>query len=85
MINWLKYIRRLQILRISHLTLTVPPETPQITTMDGKVLKELVGPYNEGDSLQLMCTTNGGKPKPSLSCKSRIVLCLLVLPIEIGS
>lgn len=48
---------------------SVPPETPQITTMDGKILKELVGPYNEGDQLQLMCTTNGGKPKPSLTCK----------------
>ncbi len=38
----------------------VPPEEPQIVDMDGNELKGLIGPYNEGDELKLICTTNGG-------------------------
>lgn len=39
----------------------VPPEEPQITDLDANELKGLVGPFNEGDELKLICTTNGGK------------------------
>ena len=48
------------------LKVIVPPEEPVITDLDGNELKGLVGPFNEGDELRLLCTTNGGK------CRSRI-------------
>lgn len=38
----------------------VPPEEPQITDTDGNEMKGLIGPFNEGDELRLVCTTNGG-------------------------
>lgn len=39
----------------------VPPEDTTITDVDGNELKGLIGPYNEGDELKLICTTEGGK------------------------
>ncbi|RWS32021.1 protein turtle B-like protein [Leptotrombidium deliense] len=48
------------------LKVIVPPEEPRILSAHGKQLKGLVGPFNEGDRLTLICTTNGGKPRPSL-------------------
>ncbi|CAG2160223.1 unnamed protein product [Oppiella nova] len=41
------------------LKVIVPPEEPLIVDMDGNELKGLIGPYNEGDPLKLICTTNG--------------------------
>ena len=38
----------------------VPPEEPQIADTDGNELKGLIGPFNEGEELRLVCTTNGG-------------------------
>lgn len=43
------------------LKVIVPPEEPLITDLDGNELKGLVGPFNEGDELRLICNTNGGK------------------------
>lgn len=42
-------------------TVTVPPDDPVITDVDGNDMKGLVGPFNEGDELKLLCISNGGK------------------------
>ncbi|KAI1309375.1 hypothetical protein HDE_00025 [Halotydeus destructor] len=49
------------------LKVIVPPEEPVISDMDATELKGLVGPFNEGDELKLICTTTGGKPRPALT------------------
>ena len=49
------------------LKVIVPPEEPVITDLDGNELKGLVGPFNEGDELRLLCTTNGGECRSSFS------------------
>lgn len=49
------------------LKVIVPPDEPVITDMDGNELKGLVGPFNEGESLRLLCSSSGGKPRPSLT------------------
>lgn len=46
----------------------VPPDVPQITGTDGKPLKDLIGPFNEGEPLQLLCITNGG------SCQLKLMI-----------
>lgn len=45
----------------NHCSSPVPPEEPVISDMDGTELKGLVGPFNEGDELKLVCSTNGGE------------------------
>ncbi|XP_035206372.1 nephrin-like [Stegodyphus dumicola] len=47
-------------------TVVVPPGAPIIKDYNGKVLSAVIGPYNEGDSLHLICQAEGGKPPPSL-------------------
>ena len=49
------------------LKVIVPPEEPVITDEEGNELKGLVGPYNEGDSLRLVCVASGGQPRPALT------------------
>ncbi|XP_074593434.1 uncharacterized protein LOC141849125 isoform X6 [Brevipalpus obovatus] len=49
------------------LKVIVPPEEPMITDTQGNDLKGLIGPFNEGDELRLICVTVGGKPRPSLT------------------
>lgn len=39
----------------------VPPDEPVITDEEGNELKGLVGPYNEGESLRLLCSATGGE------------------------
>lgn len=49
------------------LEIITPPEKPVIR--DGssdEILSTLIGPFNEGDRLLLVCETFGGKPKPEL-------------------
>ncbi|KAG8188948.1 hypothetical protein JTE90_016615 [Oedothorax gibbosus] len=46
--------------------MAVPPGVPIIKDTNGEVLTGIVGPYNEGESLHLICETEGGKPSPSL-------------------
>lgn len=41
-------------------TFTVPPEEPIISSTVGTDLKGLIGPFNEGDELKLVCVTVGG-------------------------
>ncbi|XP_022245193.1 neural cell adhesion molecule 1-like [Limulus polyphemus] len=49
------------------LKVIVPPKEPIIVDENGKQLKGLVGPFNEGQSLTLTCSVTGGKPRPSLT------------------
>ena len=39
-----------------------------ITDEDGNDLKDLVGPYNEGESLRLVCSASGGECHLSDRC-----------------
>ena len=49
------------------LKVIIPPEEPVITDLTAGELKGLVGPYNEGDPLRLLCTSSGGQPRPVLT------------------
>ncbi|XP_022258478.1 synaptogenesis protein syg-2-like isoform X2 [Limulus polyphemus] len=49
------------------LKVIVPSGEPVITDSQGQKLKGLIGPVNEGDSLELTCQVAGGKPRPSLT------------------
>ncbi|XP_076325205.1 protein turtle-like isoform X2 [Tachypleus tridentatus] len=52
---------------ISDLSVIVPPNKPVITDVNENVLESLVGPYNEGDSLTLICESEGGEPPASVT------------------
>ncbi|GFT53672.1 nephrin [Nephila pilipes] len=47
-------------------SVAVPPGVPIIKDYNGKMLSGIIGPFNEGDSLHLICEAEGGKPIPSL-------------------
>ncbi|XP_076324835.1 neural cell adhesion molecule 1-like [Tachypleus tridentatus] len=49
------------------LKVIVPSGEPVITDGQGRKLNGLVGPFNEGDSLDLNCRVRGGKPRPSVT------------------
>ncbi|EEC20032.1 sidestep protein, putative, partial [Ixodes scapularis] len=49
------------------LILFIPPGEPVILDEDGKQLQGLVGPFNEGDPLQLTCQVDVGKPRPAVT------------------
>ncbi|RWS19747.1 lachesin-like protein, partial [Leptotrombidium deliense] len=49
------------------LKLILPPEKPVIMNSNGKTLSTLIGPYNEGDRLVLICEVNSGNPPPSVT------------------
>ncbi|XP_067127541.1 protein turtle homolog B-like [Centruroides vittatus] len=55
--------------RYSSVTLKVfvEPEKPVIKDSFGEIQQSLIGPYNEGDALVLICEVTGGKPLPSLT------------------
>ncbi|GFR14695.1 nephrin, partial [Trichonephila clavata] len=44
-----------------------PPKKPIITDQNGEILESLIGPYNEGDNLHLICESEEGKPLPSVT------------------
>lgn len=50
-----------QLLIIIIFIISVPPGVPIIKDYNGKVLSGVIGPYNEGDSLHLICQAEGGK------------------------
>lgn len=52
---------------VINLKVIVPPGEPVILDEDGKQLQGLVGPFNEGDPLQLTCQVDVGKPRPSVT------------------
>ncbi|GBM48920.1 hypothetical protein AVEN_18422-1, partial [Araneus ventricosus] len=45
----------------------VPPGKPEIRDNLGKNVQGVIRTYNEGDSLYLICESQGGKPPPALS------------------
>ncbi|XP_076310486.1 protein turtle-like [Tachypleus tridentatus] len=49
------------------LDVIVPPRETIIMDKYGQRLKDLIGPYNEGTSLLLICEADGGKPPPGLT------------------
>ncbi|KAG0419491.1 hypothetical protein HPB47_004070 [Ixodes persulcatus] len=49
---------------VINLKVIVPPGDPVILDEDGRRLEGLVGRFNEGDDLQLICEVEGGKPRP---------------------
>ncbi|XP_076321960.1 neural cell adhesion molecule 2-like [Tachypleus tridentatus] len=49
------------------LKVIVPPREPVITDEQGRQLEGLIGPFNEGQSLSLICLVSGGKPRPSVT------------------
>ncbi|XP_054168953.1 hemicentin-1-like [Oppia nitens] len=49
-----------------HLNVTVPPKQVIIKDMDGNRLRDVIGPYDEGQSLTIVCEAYGGRPLPSL-------------------
>ncbi|XP_077564042.1 neural cell adhesion molecule 2-like [Haemaphysalis longicornis] len=48
------------------LKVILPPNEPIITDQNGEILpsKSIIGPYNEGDRLLLVCQVEGGSPPP---------------------
>ncbi|KAH7638534.1 hemicentin-2-like isoform x1 [Dermatophagoides farinae] len=56
---------------VIQLKVIVPPEEPIISykysQSTSHPLKGLIGPFNEGDRLVLVCTSFGGKPRPTLT------------------
>ncbi|XP_048510845.1 neural cell adhesion molecule 2 isoform X2 [Athalia rosae] len=49
-----------------NLTVIVPPHKIQILDDAGVLQNPFVGPYSEGETLQLFCDVYGGKPTPSV-------------------
>ncbi|KAG1681690.1 Nephrin [Nymphon striatum] len=48
------------------LLVITPPERPRIQDESGSDINGLIGPYNEGDTLRLICTVKQGRPRPIL-------------------
>ncbi|XP_049528834.1 hemicentin-1-like [Dermacentor silvarum] len=49
------------------LEVIVPPKKAIITDESGKVLQDVIGPYDEGAPLKLACETRGGSPLPAVT------------------
>ncbi|XP_054719187.1 synaptogenesis protein syg-2-like [Uloborus diversus] len=49
------------------LKVVVPPGKPAITDQNKEVLQSLIGPYNEGEPLVLICDVIGGQPLPAVT------------------
>lgn len=62
--------------------ITVPPDDPVITDVDGNDMKGLVGPFNEGDELKLLCISNGGKKIIHSFFDYRVILPIFPLIIK---
>ncbi|XP_054163059.1 kin of IRRE-like protein 3 isoform X2 [Oppia nitens] len=52
---------------VIYLEIIVPPDKPVIMDANSEPQPSLIGPYNEGDRLVLVCEVEGGKPTPSLT------------------
>ncbi|KAF8773963.1 Hemicentin-1 like protein [Argiope bruennichi] len=56
-----------EVLKTVESDFSMPPKKPVIMDQNGELFHSLIGPYNEGDRLFLVCETEGGKPTPSLT------------------
>ncbi|KAG1682140.1 hypothetical protein GQR58_011276 [Nymphon striatum] len=45
----------------------VPPQKPVIRDIYGEIVPEIIGPYNEGEPLVLICETRNGEKFTSVS------------------
>ena len=56
----------------------VPPSQPTIFDETGREVKDLVGPYLEGETIVLKCITSGGRPAAAAAdfLSLRIVTCV---------
>ncbi|KAK7079664.1 hypothetical protein SK128_026615 [Halocaridina rubra] len=52
---------------ITNLTVIVPPRRLSIYTDMNVEARSIVGPFNEGDDLRLMCRASGGSPPPRVT------------------
>jgi hypothetical protein len=50
--------------------ITVPPHTPEVYDQEGRLVKSVVGPYDEGEDLYLSCQSTEGNPSWRLAPKS---------------
>jgi len=50
-----------------NLTVVIPPSKPTIFDETGREVKDLVGPYLEGETIVLKCITSGGDPMPQVT------------------
>ncbi|XP_037786540.1 nephrin-like [Penaeus monodon] len=51
----------------TNLTVIIPPNSPTILAENGLQVWTMVGPYNEGASMTLICDVSGGKPPPRVT------------------
>ncbi|XP_054717950.1 neural cell adhesion molecule 2-like [Uloborus diversus] len=49
------------------LKVIVPPTEPIIYDDERRKVKGIIGPYNEGESLKILCESDGGKPRPAVT------------------
>ncbi|XP_071037315.1 neural cell adhesion molecule 2 isoform X1 [Parasteatoda tepidariorum] len=49
------------------LKVIVPPAEPVIYDDERRKVKGIIGPYNEGEPLKLLCESDGGKPRPAVT------------------
>ncbi|XP_076325658.1 protein turtle homolog B-like isoform X2 [Tachypleus tridentatus] len=49
------------------LKIIVPPADPLVLNEEGKEVRGTIGPYNEGETVKLLCKSIGGKPRPSVT------------------
>nr|XP_046913733.1 nephrin-like isoform X2 [Dermatophagoides farinae] len=49
------------------LNVTVPPKELLIMDVEGQKLEGVIGPYDEGSNVILICEAEGGKPSPSVN------------------
>ncbi|KAG8185570.1 hypothetical protein JTE90_007971 [Oedothorax gibbosus] len=49
------------------LKVIVPPTEPVIYDDEKRKVKGIIGPYNEGERLKLLCESDGGKPRPAVT------------------
>lgn len=48
-------------LNVINILFIVPPTEPVIYADGKRVTKDVIGPYNEGEPLKLLCESDGGK------------------------
>ncbi|GBN14907.1 hypothetical protein AVEN_95125-1 [Araneus ventricosus] len=63
----------------------VPPKKPIITDQNGEILESLIGPYNEGDNLHLICEAEEGELERYSTKKFERIDLLFPLRIKVNT